>query len=68
MAYFTLQHVNISNTRLTIPQRKLQPDAMYEIKVRSIPHSDYYKGFWSEWSPSSHFKTPEANSAGEQSL
>ncbi|XP_063114135.1 interleukin-7 receptor subunit alpha isoform X3 [Cavia porcellus] len=58
-------HVNISNTRLTIPQRKLQPDAMYEIKVRSIPHSDYYKGFWSEWSPSSHFKTPEANSAEE---
>ncbi|KAM6157027.1 interleukin-7 receptor subunit alpha [Erethizon dorsatum] len=58
-------HVNISNTRLTLPQRKLRSDAMYEIKVRSIPHSDYYKGFWSEWSPSSRFKTPENDSAEE---
>ncbi|XP_023567797.1 interleukin-7 receptor subunit alpha isoform X2 [Octodon degus] len=55
-------HMNITNTRLTLPQRKLQSDAMYEIKVRSLPHSDYYKGFWSEWSPSYHFKTPETNS------
>ncbi|XP_004848684.1 interleukin-7 receptor subunit alpha isoform X1 [Heterocephalus glaber] len=58
-------HMNIFNTRLTLPLRKLQSDAMYEIKVRSIPDSDYYKGFWSEWSPSSHFKTPEANNAEE---
>ncbi|XP_013370462.1 PREDICTED: interleukin-7 receptor subunit alpha isoform X2 [Chinchilla lanigera] len=53
-------HMNITNTRLTLPQRKLQSDAMYEIKVRSIPDSDYYKGFWSDWSPSSHFKTPDS--------
>ncbi|KAM4869987.1 interleukin-7 receptor subunit alpha-like [Urocitellus parryii] len=51
-------HVNSSNTRLTLLQRKLQPDAMYEIKVRSIPYGEYYEGFWSEWSPSSHFRTP----------
>uniref|UniRef100_A0A8C6EN63 Interleukin-7 receptor subunit alpha n=1 Tax=Marmota marmota marmota TaxID=9994 RepID=A0A8C6EN63_MARMA len=51
-------HVNLSNTKLTLLQRKLQPDAMYEIKVRSILYSEYYEGFWSEWSPSSHFRTP----------
>uniref|UniRef100_A0A8D2B5G3 Interleukin-7 receptor subunit alpha n=1 Tax=Sciurus vulgaris TaxID=55149 RepID=A0A8D2B5G3_SCIVU len=58
-------HVNSSNTKLTLLQRKLQPDAMYEIKVRSIPYSEYFQGFWSEWSPSSHFRTPEINRAGE---
>ncbi|XP_058428062.1 interleukin-7 receptor subunit alpha isoform X2 [Marmota monax] len=57
-------HVNLSNTKLTLLQRKLQPDAMYEIKVRSIPYGEYYEGFWSEWSPSSHFRTPEVNHAG----
>ncbi|XP_062943868.1 interleukin-7 receptor subunit alpha isoform X1 [Cynocephalus volans] len=57
-------HVNLSGTKLTLLQRKLQPDAMYEIKVRSIP-STYFEGFWSEWSPSYHFRTPEKNSAGE---
>ncbi|XP_006156391.1 interleukin-7 receptor subunit alpha [Tupaia chinensis] len=52
-------HKNLSNTKLTLLQRKLQPDAMYEIKVRSIP-TDYFKGFWSEWSPSYHFRTSES--------
>ncbi|NP_001075411.1 interleukin-7 receptor subunit alpha precursor [Equus caballus] len=55
-------HVNISSTKLTLLQRKLQPNAMYEIKVRSIPNTNYFEGFWSEWSPSSHFRTPENNS------
>ncbi|XP_004678148.1 PREDICTED: interleukin-7 receptor subunit alpha [Condylura cristata] len=57
------RHVNISNTKLTLLQRNLQPDAMYEIKVRSIPHSDYFEGFWSEWSPTYHFRTPEPNTS-----
>ncbi|XP_030187294.1 interleukin-7 receptor subunit alpha isoform X2 [Lynx canadensis] len=52
-------HVNLSSTKLALLQRKLQPDAMYEIKVRSIPNHDYFEGFWSEWSPSFHFRTPE---------
>eukprot|EP00071_Canis_lupus_P058061 XP_855408.1 interleukin-7 receptor subunit alpha isoform X1 [Canis lupus familiaris] len=51
--------VNLSSTKLTLLQRKLQPDAMYEIKVRSIPNANYFQGFWSEWSPSFHFRTPE---------
>ncbi|KAG8512670.1 Interleukin-7 receptor subunit alpha [Galemys pyrenaicus] len=54
-------YVNLSSTKLMLLQRKLQPDAMYEIKVRSIPHSEYFEGFWSEWSPSYHFRTPASN-------
>ncbi|XP_052015706.1 interleukin-7 receptor subunit alpha isoform X2 [Apodemus sylvaticus] len=57
-------HVYLFNTRTTILQRKLQPKAVYEIKVRSIPHHDYFKGFWSEWSPSSTFETPELRNQG----
>ncbi|XP_045704285.1 interleukin-7 receptor subunit alpha [Phyllostomus hastatus] len=57
--------VNLSSTRLTLLQRKLQPDAMYEIKVRSIPGPDYFKGFWSEWSPSFHFRTPGTSGQGK---
>ncbi|XP_036984898.2 interleukin-7 receptor subunit alpha isoform X2 [Artibeus jamaicensis] len=58
-------HVNLSSTRLTLLQRKLQPNAMYEIKVRSIPDTDYFKGFWSEWSPSFRFRTPDTNGQGK---
>lgn len=57
-------HVNLLNTRTTILERKLQPKTVYEIKVRSIPNTRYFKGFWSEWSPSSTFKTPEPGSPG----
>ncbi|XP_004453390.1 interleukin-7 receptor subunit alpha isoform X3 [Dasypus novemcinctus] len=58
-------HVNLSTTRLTLLRRKLQPDAMYEVKVRSIPNGEYFEGFWSGWSPSYHFRTPETSSTGQ---
>ncbi|XP_053448204.1 interleukin-7 receptor subunit alpha isoform X2 [Nycticebus coucang] len=58
-------HVNLSSTRLTLLQRKLQHDAIYEVKVRSIPYSlDYFEGIWSEWSPSYHFRTPPVTLPG----
>lgn len=57
-------HVYLSHTRTTILQRKLQPKAVYEIKVRSIPNHEYFKGFWSEWSPSSTFETPDSKYEG----
>ncbi|XP_028623481.1 interleukin-7 receptor subunit alpha [Grammomys surdaster] len=57
-------HVYLSHTRTTILVRKLQPKAVYEIKVRSIPHHEYFQGFWSEWSPSSTFETPEPKNQG----
>lgn len=60
--------MNLSSTKLMLLQRKLQPNAMYEIKVRSIPNTNYFEGFWSEWSPSFHFRTPETNGPGEKWL
>ncbi|KAM7231295.1 hypothetical protein CapIbe_017740 [Capra ibex] len=60
--------VNLTSTKLTLLQRKLQPNAMYEIKVRSIPYANYFEGFWSEWSPSFHFRTPETNGTGNRPL
>ncbi|XP_027293607.1 interleukin-7 receptor subunit alpha [Cricetulus griseus] len=52
-------HVHLMNTKTTILERTLKPKAVYEIKVRSIPGTRYFKGFWSDWSPSSTFKTPD---------
>ncbi|XP_040613665.1 interleukin-7 receptor subunit alpha [Mesocricetus auratus] len=57
-------HVTLSNTRTTILERNLQPKSVYEIKVRSFPGTRYFQGFWSEWSPSSTFKTPDPGSPG----
>ncbi|NXX47574.1 IL7RA protein, partial [Tricholaema leucomelas] len=37
--------------------KKLRSDALYEVKVRSQPNGDYFKGMWSEWSPSKSFRT-----------
>ncbi|XP_007951415.1 interleukin-7 receptor subunit alpha [Orycteropus afer afer] len=58
-------HVNLSSTKLALLQRKLQPDAMYEIKVRSIPTGKYFEGFWSAWSPSYHFRTSDPDDGGK---
>ncbi|XP_064127292.1 interleukin-7 receptor subunit alpha isoform X5 [Loxodonta africana] len=54
-------NMNLSSTKLELLQRKLQPGAMYEVKVRSIPDGTYFEGYWSAWSPSYHFRTPETN-------
>ncbi|NWW78752.1 IL7RA protein, partial [Climacteris rufus] len=40
----------------------LENEASYEVKVRSQPNGDYFKGTWSEWSTSKSFRT-----AGEHS-
>ncbi|NXW10523.1 IL7RA protein, partial [Fregetta grallaria] len=37
--------------------KNLENDASYEVKVRSQPNGDYFKGIWSEWSPSKSFRT-----------
>ncbi|KAM6391643.1 interleukin-7 receptor subunit alpha [Rhynochetos jubatus] len=37
--------------------RNLENDASYEVKVRSQPNRDYFKGTWSEWSTSKSFRT-----------
>ncbi|XP_006902186.1 PREDICTED: interleukin-7 receptor subunit alpha [Elephantulus edwardii] len=57
-------HMNLTSTKTVLLQRKLQPNAVYEIKVRSIPDGKYFAGFWSAWSPSYHFRTPKTNAPG----
>ncbi|NXI99374.1 IL7RA protein, partial [Psophia crepitans] len=37
--------------------KNLENDASYEVKVRSQPNGDYFKGTWSEWSTSKSFRT-----------
>ncbi|XP_050769518.1 interleukin-7 receptor subunit alpha [Gymnogyps californianus] len=37
--------------------KNLENDALYEVKVRSQPNGDYFKGIWSEWSASKSFRT-----------
>ncbi|NXL63337.1 IL7RA protein, partial [Chordeiles acutipennis] len=37
--------------------KNLENDASYEVKVRSQPNGDYFKGMWSEWSDSKSFRT-----------
>ncbi|NXH16039.1 IL7RA protein, partial [Bucco capensis] len=37
--------------------KNLDSDASYEVKVRSRPNEDYFKGMWSEWSASKSFRT-----------
>ncbi|XP_042311138.1 interleukin-7 receptor subunit alpha [Sceloporus undulatus] len=39
--------------------KELYPGATYEIRVRSKPNGEYFKGTWSEWSPSEYQKIPD---------
>ncbi|NWX20171.1 IL7RA protein, partial [Aegotheles bennettii] len=43
----------------------LESDAPYEVKVRSQPNGDYFKGMWSEWSVSKSFRTARERHATE---
>ncbi|KAM8793600.1 interleukin-7 receptor subunit alpha-like [Eudromia elegans] len=43
--------------------KNLEKDTSYEVRVRSKPNGDYFKGTWSEWSTSKIFRT-----SGEHSL
>ncbi|NWH90205.1 IL7RA protein, partial [Aegithalos caudatus] len=37
--------------------KNLENEVLYEVKVRSQPNGDYFKGTWSEWSTSKSFRT-----------
>ncbi|NXU87494.1 IL7RA protein, partial [Xiphorhynchus elegans] len=45
--------------------KTLENDASYEVKVRSQPNGDYFKGTWSEWSTSKSFRTPRERHSTE---
>ncbi|XP_010216030.1 PREDICTED: interleukin-7 receptor subunit alpha [Tinamus guttatus] len=42
--------------------KNLEKDASYEVRVRSEPNGDYFRGTWSEWSPSKSFRTSREHS------
>ncbi|NXF41058.1 IL7RA protein, partial [Nyctibius bracteatus] len=45
--------------------KNLKNDASYEVKVRSHPNGDYFKGTWSEWSASKSFRTTREQQSTE---
>ncbi|NXI56771.1 IL7RA protein, partial [Chloroceryle aenea] len=45
--------------------KNLENDASYDVKVRSRPNGDYFKGMWSEWSTSKSFRTTQDNHSAE---
>ncbi|XP_009902036.2 interleukin-7 receptor subunit alpha [Dryobates pubescens] len=47
--------------------KNLHNDALYEVKVRSQPNGDYFKGMWSEWSTSKSFRTAREQHSTESS-
>ncbi|KFV49193.1 interleukin-7 receptor subunit alpha [Gavia stellata] len=46
--------------------KNLANDASYEVKVRSQPSGDYFKGTWSEWSTSKSFRTAREQHSTER--
>ncbi|XP_062334492.1 interleukin-7 receptor subunit alpha [Osmerus eperlanus] len=49
--------LTISYQDYTIEGEYLEKNTLYHIKVRAKPRGDYFKGFWSEWSPFVSFST-----------
>ncbi|KAM6303487.1 interleukin-7 receptor subunit alpha [Podargus strigoides] len=47
--------------------KNLENDASYEVKVRSQPNGEYFKGIWSEWSASKSFRTTREQHSTESS-
>ncbi|NXY55652.1 IL7RA protein, partial [Callaeas wilsoni] len=45
--------------------KNLENEALYEVKVRSQPNGDYFKGTWSEWSASKSFRTAREQQSTE---
>ncbi|NWX31001.1 IL7RA protein, partial [Notiomystis cincta] len=45
--------------------KNLENEALYEVKVRSQPNGNYFKGTWSEWSASKSFRTAREQHATE---
>ncbi|NXN72882.1 IL7RA protein, partial [Himantopus himantopus] len=53
----TWKTINSPYLQVKLLGKNLENDASYEVKVRSQPNGDYFKGMWSEWSTSKSFRT-----------
>ncbi|XP_074835584.1 interleukin-27 receptor subunit alpha isoform X2 [Carettochelys insculpta] len=72
LAYELRYRVSGAPNWTTVPKEEMEPDnyelfglepiTAYEAQVRCIPEK--MKGFWSDWSPSLTFQTPEAEPQG----
>ncbi|XP_061325478.1 interleukin-7 receptor subunit alpha [Pezoporus flaviventris] len=64
----TWQTIESPYLQVKLLGKNLENDASYEVKVRSQPNRDYFKGTWSEWSTLKTFRTArEQRSAGSYS-
>ncbi|XP_008936128.1 PREDICTED: interleukin-7 receptor subunit alpha [Merops nubicus] len=53
----TWKTIELPYLQVKLLGKNLENDASYEVKVRSRPNGDYFKGIWSEWSASKSFRT-----------
>ncbi|NXC43643.1 IL7RA protein, partial [Penelope pileata] len=53
----TWKTIESSFLQVKLLGKNLKTDALYEVKVRSHPKGDYFKGIWSEWSTLKSFRT-----------
>uniref|UniRef100_A0A8C9WEY7 Uncharacterized protein n=1 Tax=Scleropages formosus TaxID=113540 RepID=A0A8C9WEY7_SCLFO len=56
-----LQKYVILQDKLIIEGVHLRENMIYHVQARMIPSGDYFRGFWSDWSPSSQFQTPKGD-------
>ncbi|NXX97539.1 IL7RA protein, partial [Centropus bengalensis] len=45
--------------------KNLENDALYEVKIRSKPNGEFFKGIWSQWSASKSFRTAREQESTE---
>ncbi|XP_041110702.1 interleukin-7 receptor subunit alpha-like isoform X2 [Polyodon spathula] len=62
------EYQNITYQPLKIEGKYLKPDLIYEVKCRSIPNGEYFKGYWSDWSNVATFKTPAVHTNPDKSV
>ncbi|NXU11099.1 IL7RA protein, partial [Pardalotus punctatus] len=53
----TWKTIESRHLQVRLLRKNLENEASYEVKVRSQPDGDYFKGTWSEWSASKSFRT-----------
>ncbi|KAG5835148.1 hypothetical protein ANANG_G00269070 [Anguilla anguilla] len=51
-----------------IERSHLRYNTNYSVRVRAKPHRDYFKGTWSDWSPSVSFQTPTLHDPADSFL
>ncbi|XP_009074893.1 PREDICTED: interleukin-7 receptor subunit alpha [Acanthisitta chloris] len=61
----TWKTINSPYLQIKLLGKNLKTDALYEVKVRSQPYGDFFKGTWSEWSTSKSFRTAREQHSAE---